>query len=177
MRRTKGSGKSTTCCCSAARLLLFRQSVKQVMSGYSISTDKRRLQLPVIHDFLRESYWAKDIPESVVRRSVDEITLFWRVSRPGTSRFAQVLQTKPPSPISPILYHCCTTKGLSALDGEIIAPCPPGGPSYAAGDAMRTGFMLVSVQGLGNSRPLDGVAPMTGRLPLRSSLHYTAHSL
>ena len=41
------------------------------MSGYSISTDKRRLQLPVIHDFLRESYWAKDIPESVVRRSVD----------------------------------------------------------------------------------------------------------
>ncbi len=41
------------------------------MSGYTISTDKRRLQFAVIHDFLRESYWAVGIPEAVVRKSIE----------------------------------------------------------------------------------------------------------
>lgn len=41
------------------------------MCGYTISSDKRRLQLPVIHSFLRTSYWANGIPEEVVRRSIE----------------------------------------------------------------------------------------------------------
>ena len=39
---------------------------------YLISTDKTRLELAVIHGFLsRESYWALNIPEEVVRRSIE----------------------------------------------------------------------------------------------------------
>lgn len=39
---------------------------------YLISTDKQKLDFAVIHGFLaRESYWALNIPEEVVRRSVE----------------------------------------------------------------------------------------------------------
>ncbi len=39
---------------------------------YLISTDKAKLDLAVIHGFLsRESYWALNIPEEVVRRSIE----------------------------------------------------------------------------------------------------------
>ena len=39
---------------------------------YLISTDKGKLDFAVIHGFLsRESYWALNIPEEVVRRSIE----------------------------------------------------------------------------------------------------------
>ncbi len=39
---------------------------------YLISTDKAKLDLAVIHGFLsRESYWALNIPQEVVRRSIE----------------------------------------------------------------------------------------------------------
>lgn len=41
-----------------------------------IDTDKRRLDLDVIHGFLRTSYWAKDIPRDVVQRSIDHSLCF-----------------------------------------------------------------------------------------------------
>lgn len=37
---------------------------------FLLSTDPRRLDLAVIHGFLRESYWAKGIPQETVARSV-----------------------------------------------------------------------------------------------------------
>lgn len=41
------------------------------MSDFSISTDKERLDLAVIHGYLsRESYWAQGISEELVRRSI-----------------------------------------------------------------------------------------------------------
>jgi GNAT superfamily N-acetyltransferase len=39
-------------------------------NAYEFSTDKRRFDITLIHDFLRSSYWAKDIPRSVVTRSI-----------------------------------------------------------------------------------------------------------
>jgi len=39
--------------------------------NFIISTDKARLQLPVIHDFLaNSSYWAKNVPLAVVQKAI-----------------------------------------------------------------------------------------------------------
>jgi GNAT superfamily N-acetyltransferase len=37
---------------------------------YEISTDRGRLDIALIHDFLLSSYWARNIPRSVVERSI-----------------------------------------------------------------------------------------------------------
>ena len=39
-------------------------------AGFIISTDPEKLDLKVIHHFLRSSYWAQNIPLETVRRSV-----------------------------------------------------------------------------------------------------------
>ena len=47
------------------------------MQHISISTDKTKLQVNFIHQFLsEESYWAKNIPIDVVIRSIDGSTCF-----------------------------------------------------------------------------------------------------
>ncbi len=45
-------------------------------SGFTIDTDKSRLQLDTIHRFLAGSYWAKGIPLEVVRRSIENSLCF-----------------------------------------------------------------------------------------------------
>ncbi len=42
-----------------------------MVDGYSISDDKSKLDIQVIHDFLSNSYWAKNIPVEIVQRSID----------------------------------------------------------------------------------------------------------
>lgn len=44
--------------------------------GYLISTDKRLLDLSVIHGFLVGSYWAAGIPFEVVERSIEHSIAF-----------------------------------------------------------------------------------------------------
>ncbi len=44
--------------------------------GYLISTDRARLELDVIHDFLTNCYWAKGIPREIVQRSVENSLCF-----------------------------------------------------------------------------------------------------
>jgi GNAT superfamily N-acetyltransferase len=44
--------------------------------GYVISTDVSRLDLETVHDFLKNSYWAADIPFEVVERSVENSMVF-----------------------------------------------------------------------------------------------------
>ena len=43
---------------------------------YLISTDKSRLDLTVIHNFLTTSYWAAGIPLEIVRRSIENSLSF-----------------------------------------------------------------------------------------------------
>ena len=38
---------------------------------YTISTDKARIDLAFVHEFLRRSYWAQNIPFETVRRSFE----------------------------------------------------------------------------------------------------------
>ncbi|MDR6561380.1 MULTISPECIES: GNAT family N-acetyltransferase [unclassified Arcicella] len=46
-------------------------------NNFLISTDKSKLQLNVIHDYLsNHSYWAKGIPLEIVQRSIDHSMAF-----------------------------------------------------------------------------------------------------
>ncbi|RPI74951.1 MAG: N-acetyltransferase [Desulfobacteraceae bacterium] len=45
-------------------------------NGYTISTDKSKLDLRVIHDFLRNSYWAQNIPYETVVRAIENSLCF-----------------------------------------------------------------------------------------------------
>ena len=37
---------------------------------YTITTDKQKIDIAYVHDFLTQSYWAKNIPLSVVQQSI-----------------------------------------------------------------------------------------------------------
>jgi N-acetylglutamate synthase-like GNAT family acetyltransferase len=39
--------------------------------GYLISTDPSRLDLDVIHGFLRQAYWSRGVPRHIVKRSIE----------------------------------------------------------------------------------------------------------
>src|SRR5215472_17883057 len=59
--------------------------------GYCISTDKNRLDLAVIHNFLAASYWAAGIPIETVRKSIEH-SLNFGVYREGEQvGFARVI--------------------------------------------------------------------------------------
>jgi GNAT superfamily N-acetyltransferase len=45
-------------------------------NDYSISTDKNKLDITVIHTFLANSYWAKDIPLDIVKRTIENSLCF-----------------------------------------------------------------------------------------------------
>ena len=44
--------------------------------NYSISTDKSKLDIPYIHQFLAQSYWAEEIPIEIVDRSIKNSMCF-----------------------------------------------------------------------------------------------------
>ena len=39
--------------------------------GFEVSTDRGRLDLPVIAGFLREAYWSEGVPAEIVERSIE----------------------------------------------------------------------------------------------------------
>ena len=60
--------------------------------GYTISTDKTRLDTGLIHDFLSEdSYWAQDRPYDVVERSIDHSLCFGVYAGTEQVGFARVV--------------------------------------------------------------------------------------
>lgn len=60
-------------------------------AGYSISTDKKLLQPQVIHQFLSNSYWAKDIPVEIVLRSIENSLCFGLYHHKKQIGFARVV--------------------------------------------------------------------------------------
>ncbi|MGE5500275.1 MAG: GNAT family N-acetyltransferase [Syntrophothermus sp.] len=44
--------------------------------GFSISTDNTKFDFSVIHEFLSNSYWARGIPEELIRKSVENSLTF-----------------------------------------------------------------------------------------------------
>jgi GNAT superfamily N-acetyltransferase len=64
----------------------------ELPGGYHISTDKRKLQLKVIHRYLsEESYWAKHIPLEIVERSIENSLCFGVYFNDEQIGFARVI--------------------------------------------------------------------------------------
>jgi len=59
---------------------------------YEISMDKKRLDLSMIHDFLaNQSYWAKDIPFEVMKKSIENALCFGVYHQDKQVGFARVV--------------------------------------------------------------------------------------
>ena len=58
---------------------------------YTITTDPARVDLDVVHGFLAASYWAKDIPREVVRRSIEHSLNFSLWHGPDQVGFSRVI--------------------------------------------------------------------------------------
>jgi GNAT superfamily N-acetyltransferase len=65
-----------------------------VRSNFSISTDKNKLNLNYIHQFLSQSYWAECIPIEIVKRSVEGAMCFGVYDRENQIGFARVITDK-----------------------------------------------------------------------------------
>ncbi len=61
------------------------------MTSIQLSTDKKLLQLSRIHDFLNQSYWAKDIPLNTVQRSIENSMCFGVYKNDLQIGFARVI--------------------------------------------------------------------------------------
>jgi len=58
---------------------------------FEISTDKSRLDIPYIHRFLEQSYWAVGIPLETVERSIEGSLCFGLYHRQQQAGFARVI--------------------------------------------------------------------------------------
>ena len=62
------------------------------MNGYEISTDPARLDLDVIHRYLRGAYWSPGVPRDVVERSIARSLCFGLYAPDGAQAgFARVV--------------------------------------------------------------------------------------
>ena len=62
------------------------------MNGYEISTDPARLDLDVIHGYLRGAYWSPGVPRDVVERSIARSLCFGLYAPDGAQAgFARVV--------------------------------------------------------------------------------------
>lgn len=61
------------------------------MGRFLISTDKSRLDLDLIHEFLSHSYWAAGIPRETVARSIDNSLCFGVYDNAHQIGFARVI--------------------------------------------------------------------------------------
>ncbi len=62
--------------------------------GFTVSTEKERLDRGVIHEFLRGSYWAKGIPREVVDRAIENSLCFGLYDGDALVGFARVISDK-----------------------------------------------------------------------------------
>jgi N-acetylglutamate synthase-like GNAT family acetyltransferase len=65
--------------------------VERIFGDYLISTDPARLDVGVIHGFLRESYWAEGIPRDLVERAIQNSLCFGVYYRDQHIAFARVV--------------------------------------------------------------------------------------
>lgn len=60
-------------------------------NGFSISTERARIDLAFVHGFLSRSYWANNIPFEVVRRSLENSLCFGLYEAEKQIGFARVV--------------------------------------------------------------------------------------
>lgn len=59
--------------------------------GYEIDTDKSRLDIDLIHQFLATAYWSEGIPREIVLKSIHESDCFGIYGSGGQVGFARVI--------------------------------------------------------------------------------------
>ena len=59
--------------------------------NYSISTDKNKLSLAVIHGYLSQSYWCKGVPVETVKHSIENSLCFGVYDEMSQVGFARVV--------------------------------------------------------------------------------------
>jgi GNAT superfamily N-acetyltransferase len=63
--------------------------------GFEVSTDPARLDLEVVHDFLRTAYWSVGVPREVVERSLEHSIPFGLYAPDGRQAgFARVVSDR-----------------------------------------------------------------------------------
>jgi GNAT superfamily N-acetyltransferase len=77
---------------ATARTTNSVEIMEQQRGGFLISTDRARLSLDVVHDYLTNCYWAKGIPREVVERSIEHSLCFGIYEQSGAQvGFARVV--------------------------------------------------------------------------------------
>ena len=51
-------------------------SIDHTRNGYVISTDRSRIDMPAVHAFMQDSYWAADRPLSTLRLAIENSICF-----------------------------------------------------------------------------------------------------
>jgi GNAT superfamily N-acetyltransferase len=59
--------------------------------SFSISDDRGRINLRMVHDFLRKSYWSRDIPLKIFEKSIRHSLCFSVFDGPQQIGFARVI--------------------------------------------------------------------------------------
>ncbi|MGZ4035304.1 MAG: GNAT family N-acetyltransferase [Bacteroidia bacterium] len=67
------------------------QTEQHIKGDYIISTDKSKLELSVIHNFLSNSYWAEDIPIEIVKKATENSLCFGVYNGNRQVGFARVI--------------------------------------------------------------------------------------
>ncbi|MFK7979785.1 MAG: GNAT family N-acetyltransferase [Saprospiraceae bacterium] len=64
---------------------------KASKGDYSISTDKRKLSIPTIHNYLKKAYWSKNKPIYLVQKSIKGSICFGVYHKKRQVGFARVI--------------------------------------------------------------------------------------
>ncbi|WP_242698800.1 GNAT family N-acetyltransferase [Alteromonas sp. 5E99-2] len=65
------------------------------MQGIKISSDHKNLDIQLIHSFVSQSYWAKNIPLQTLQKSIDNSLVFGAYNQNGEQvGFARVISDK-----------------------------------------------------------------------------------
>jgi GNAT superfamily N-acetyltransferase len=62
--------------------------------GYLVTSDTRRLNLDLVHDFLRSSYWSPGVPRDVLERAIGNSLCFGLYHDKAQVGFARVVTDK-----------------------------------------------------------------------------------
>jgi len=68
--------------------------MERLRDGFTVSTEKEKLDRGVIHEFLRNSYWAKGISRELVDRSIENSLCFGLYQGDELIGFARVISDK-----------------------------------------------------------------------------------
>ncbi len=68
---------------------------------YTVSTDKQRVDLDVVHGYLTRSYWAEGVPREIVQRSIEHSLVFGVYKGAEQVGFARII-----SDLATFAYLC-----------------------------------------------------------------------